>query len=179
MCAAPRIPPSTTPWACSLDLGSPRGDPRIHQNSNLSQGPCQTTKMTPKASQRVPKGYPLDTIFGCFGAPGGNVKTMVSFTRNHRFHGWRRSPETPEASKEMIQKRLQKKYRKSTKHTENCSPKGAQGEAKRRSTNQHFRHFFDLAPLGVPWGAPGSPKDLNGPQNTSKMTPKSLPRVLK
>ena len=133
----------------------------------------------PKPTQRHPKGCPLDVIFGHFGAPGGNVKTMVSCTRNHRFHGWRRSPETPEASKKLIQKRIQKKYRKNTKNTENCFPKGPQGEAKRRSTNQHFRHFFDLAPLGVPWGAPGSPKDPNGPQNTSKMTPKSLLRVLK
>ena len=65
------------PW-CAPPGGGPREDPRIHQNSNLSPRPSQTPKMTPKASQRDPQGYPLDTIFGCFGAPGGNVKTMLS-----------------------------------------------------------------------------------------------------
>ena len=48
--------------------------------------------MMPKASQRVPKGYQLDTIFGCFGPPSGNVKTMVSCKRNYRFHISPRAP---------------------------------------------------------------------------------------
>ena len=48
----------------------------------------------PKPAKRVPKGYPLVVISGHFGGTSGNLRTMVSCTRNHRFHGCRGSPET-------------------------------------------------------------------------------------
>ena len=37
--------------------------------------------------QRVPKGVPKETILKPLGSTGGNVKTMVLYTRNHVFEG--------------------------------------------------------------------------------------------
>ena len=71
--------------------------------------PPNGTQQPPKTIQRRPKRYPLHTIFYDFGAPGGNVKTMVSCTRNHRFHSWSGSSETPEGLKKTLQKNIQKK----------------------------------------------------------------------
>ena len=48
----------------------------------------------PKPAKRVPKGCPLVVISGHFGDISGNLRTSVSCTRNHRFHGCRGSPET-------------------------------------------------------------------------------------
>ena len=45
----------------------------------------QNGRRFPKPLKDVPKGYPLETISGRFGGPGGNVKIMVSSKRNKHF----------------------------------------------------------------------------------------------
>ena len=161
LAVAPGDQPVPTPWACSLDLGSPRGDPRIHQNSNLFQGPCQTAKMTPKASQRVPKGYPLDTIFGCFEAPGGNVKTMVSCRRNHRFHGWRGSRDTSCAAlcAQCVPTCFSERLFLNSLSI--WSPKGVPGEDPKTT----FSLTFSTVP---PQGVPGKPRVAKKTPRTPK-----------
>ena len=42
-----------------------------------------------KAIREKSKGAPIDTIFGRFGQTDGNVKTLVSYKRNHHLEGWR------------------------------------------------------------------------------------------
>ena len=72
---------------------------------------------TPKGT----KEYPLKAISNHFGGTGGNVKTMVSCTRNHYFHGWRESPETPEAFQKAFQKVARNTVVKHMRITENGS----------------------------------------------------------
>lgn len=53
---------------------------------------CETLckSCAPKGS----KGVPTGTILRSPGGTGGNVKTMVTFKRNHQFEGWREFWET-------------------------------------------------------------------------------------
>ena len=114
---------------------------------------------------------------------------MVSSKRNHNFHGWRGSPETPEAFQKTFRtKKLEKKTEQTHKYRK-LPPNGPLGEAKRRPTNQHFLHFFDVAPLGVPWGprvAKRPPRTPKWHQNVTKTTAKwhqdrvkTMPRTTK
>ena len=109
--------------------------------------------------QRVPKGYPLETISGHFGGTGGNVKTVVSPRRNHYFHGWRGSPKTPKAFRKARRKNHLKKHRQKHKNRRKWLPKGTPLGDQKVTKNRLFRNFFDLAPSGVPSEAPGSPND--------------------
>ena len=122
-------------------------------------------------NQRVAKRYPWESISVNLGGTNGNLKIMLPVTRNHHFHGWRGSPETPEAFKKVLRKKGLEKTQKIWKNLENVFPKGPLWAAKGRPTNQLFHHFFDSAPLGVPWGSQGrqkTPKDTKIIQNDTK-----------
>ena len=122
----------------------------------------------PKTIQRRSKRYPLETISYDFGAPGGNVKTMVSFTRNDRFHGWSGSPETPEAFKKALRKNIRNKYRKNTKNTEKCPQSDPKGMPKGGQRTNIFVTFSA-------WRLNGCPGEPHGRQKTPTDT-KRVPK---
>ena len=121
----------------------------------------------PKPLKRVPKGCPLDTIFGCFGATGGNVNTMVSFRRNYHLEGWS-GPQRP-----LMQHFAHSVFQRASPNDffSICCRFGLGGKSWERSyegpTNHFSGYFFNLIPLGAP-GEPRVSKTPPKPQNDSK-----------
>ena len=134
----------------------------------------------PKRSKSDPKGYPLDPIFDHCGGTGGNVKTTFSCRRNLRFHGSRGSREPLVQHALAIETAIVAPIAYPTpKNEENVGPMAAQvaqgspkGVPGGGSANALFRRFFASVPLGGPLGRPGSPKDPQGHQIDTKITPK-------
>ena len=185
-CGRSGVPPIHVPafWRVGMVVLRAGGPPGLHDSRDPAwlADPISTPiferfpvprKIAPedqKSTQRGPKRYPLDTIFGRFGPPGGTVKTMVSCTRNHHFHGWRGSRGAyctapcdwylPTCSSERL-------------FLDFCRILLKFGPPRGGPTNQLFHHFFDSAPLGGPLGGPGSPNDPQGHQNDTKIDKKS------
>ena len=133
----------------------------------------------PKPYKRFSKGSPLDTIFGRFGAPSGNVKICVSPSGNHDFQGWRGSRESScaapcaECFPTCFSERLFLDL------LSICGPKGVPGEVPRRTHEQLFRLLF---PTCLLWGAPGKPKvskTLPRPSKYTRSDSKMIPRGCK
>ena len=131
--------------------------------------------MMPKASPRVPKGYPSDTIFGCSRAPGGNVKTMVSCRRIHHFHDWRGSWDTPCAAlcAQCVNVLLGTTFPRFSVVL--GSKGGSRGRTHKGATNHFSSYFLCPASFGGPWGAQGR---QTHPKST-KIIPECTPRVPK
>ena len=129
-----------------------------------------TSQNHPNASQRVP------TISGRFGASGGNVKTMVSFTRNHSFGG---GPETP-----LVQHFAYSVFQCASWNDffSLCCrfglPRGPGGGPTKDPQTTFFVTFPTLPPSG-PLGSPGSPRHPQHHQNTSKIDSKMTPEGVK
>ena len=129
-----------------------------------------------KTLNGVPKGYPLVTILGRFGAPGGNVKIMVLYTRSHYFEGWSRSRDTSCAA--LCTQCFPTRFsgRLSLDFFVDLDSKGGPRGGPRRThegpTNQLFGYFFPPASFGDPWGA----QSRQNTPKTTKIIPKWTPQ---
>ena len=135
----------------------------------------KTTPSTSQNLQKRPKGYPLDIIFGGSGSPSGNVKTMVSCKRSHRFHGCVGS------QRPLVQHFVHNVFKRASRNgfflvfDRFGLPRGSQGKANERPTKHFFGYFSHSASFWIP-GDPRVAKIAPRPQKYFKkywkMTPK-------